>query len=866
MTATLPFIRGLESTDAHPIRIPVADVEAFVQQTDDLYELTFADSQPCRAHLDIDGKMSPGTSEEDFDATHSMILLALSTLDFGTPFSLCTSSKYNNKNGNPERHGEYSHKLSYSLIFLKKAGSKEAVKLWTREVIAPQIQEVLADVFPFYIKEAGKKKPEYDYIDYDESVYSSKRKMRCVFTSKPRETRPKLIHSEHGILDTLITYVPADCEMLPEPPRNEVVTPVVEQPSVTLIDNAISTLGATFNQFDTLQRAVMALRATRADDRADWIRIGMALKHAGQPVEAWVEFSKQSPKYRYGECERLWRGFEARTLTERTIWAMLKQDNPDVFKELCYSRRDLERAFEKGVTHLGMAQHFVSCRPDQYMYDGEGWWYMARNQTWVFSGSKFPPTLCITITRVLEPEIEEYRASIRAKIAREEDGKDDRKSSWNQTMMKNALDCQKSLYQNGFLKSTAELCAGLYAEQTSIVLEKHQKRSVRELMDSNPMLFAFQDAVYDFTAKDGKAIGKRPIEPTDYIVTTCGYDYPTPNPAVRQHMEEVLKGIWSKQGEYGDNGETYEYVMRILATSLCGVRWMEAFFILTGSGRNGKGLLFELLQAVMGNYYYQLPVQVLTTKIDNPRAANPDIANLVGKRMVCSTEPEANEKLLEGTIKAMTGGDPLTGRALYGNPNTFKPQFWLGIQCNVIPLFNGITRGGALRNKVIPFPFEFKDDPQTNREKLGDPIIKNVLCKSAEWRDEMFHLLLDRFEHVRGKAADAIPMSALVRERTDEYVAENNLIGLWWQEHYEPADGEYVLSKDAYLEFKADTGSHISDKQFKAGMAFNLIDIKKIGKRGPLKDKMGIAGWKRKEHENVPGSDDEKEEAPMFRM
>jgi P4 family phage/plasmid primase-like protien len=298
--------------------------------------------------------------------------------------------------------------------------------------------------------------------------------------------------------------------------------------------------------------------------------------------------------------------------------------------------------------------------------------------------------------------------------------------------------------------------------------------------------------------------------------------------------------------------------MKIMASTLCGTRWMEAFYILTGSGRNGKGLLFELLQAVMGDYYYQLPVQVLTTKIDNPRAPNPDIANLVGKRMVCSSEPEANEKLHEGTVKYMTGGDKLTGRALYGSPIQFKPQFGLFLQCNNIPNFNGITRGGVMRNKVIPFPFEFKSEPKTDREKRGDALIKDVMCKSTEWRDEMFHLLLDRFEMVRGKSADDIPMPNMVKERTDEYVNENNLIGVWWAEHFEPCAGSFVLSKDAYCEFRAETGSQMTDKQFKAGLEFNLLEVKHIT-RGTNKAKMGVAGWRRREHENVPGSDDEKE-------
>lgn len=836
---SLIFANGLHSTDNSFYPIPISDVEEYVQGKTDLYEVTFRDGTTHgRAHIDIDGKMSPDTSEEDFHMTHQMLLTALSSLDVETPMALCTSSKYQSNGIN---------KLSYSIIFTKKCGSNRAVANWTRNVIAPRIKEAVEMILPFYIPDVDKGgKPKSNYIDYDKGVYSMNRKMRMVGSTKPNEDRPKVIVSEHGLMDTLISYIPDDCEPLPEPEVkmvNEIIMPTVMESGKS-----------------TLRDVVMALKPHRADERQDWLSVGIALYNEGECVEVWEEFSKQSLKYRWGECQRLWRGFHKGNLTQRTLWKMLKEDNPDVFKTMNSKRKDLEDAFSF-VAHVPYAQYFVICCPDEYLYDvGSGWWYIQPNNTWANSGAKFPPSLTISISRTLYAELDEYRQSLRHATLQK--GDDLNQNTFETIRMKAALEGTKSVLQAGFLKSVAEICQGLYAEQTAFRLNEAGKQNVREMMDSNPMLFAFKDSVYDFTLVDGVAVGQRPIEATDYIVTTCGYNYPKRNPVVRRQMEAVLKSIWSKQGKYGDDGETYKYVMKVLSSTLCGTRWMEAFYILTGSGRNGKGLLFELLQAVMGDYYYQLPVQVLTTKIDNPRAPNPDIANLAGKRIACSSEPEANEKLHEGTIKYMTGGDKLTGRALYGSPIQFKPQFGLFLQCNNVPNFNGITRGGVMRNRVIPFPFEFKSDPQTDREKKGDAMIKDVLCKSAEWRDEMFHLLLDHFESVRGKSIDAVKMPKLVEERTDEYVSENNLIGCWWVDNYIQTEGEYVLSKEAFAQFKMETGSQISDKQFKAGLEFNLLEVKRITK-GQYRDKAGVANWRRKNEEEKqvaePGSDDEKE-------
>ena len=842
---SLTLASGLHSTEKSFYPIPINNVEDYVQGKTDLYEVTFRDGTTHgRAHIDIDGKMSSDTSEEDFHMTHQMLLTALSSLEVETPMALCTSSKYQSNGVN---------KLSYSIIFTKKCGSNRAVANWTRDVIAPRIKEAVEMILPFYIPDVDKgTKPESNYIDYDKSVYSKNRKMRMVGSTKPNEDRPKVIVSEHGLMDTLISYIPDDCEALPEPEvkvANEIIMPTMS--TVTVVDSV-------------LRDVVMALKQSRADDRQDWLSVGIALYNEGECVEVWEEFSKQSPKYRWGECQRLWRGFRKGNLTQRTLWKMLKEDNYEVFKTMCCKRSDWEDAFAPGPNHFTYAQHFVNCMPDAYLYDGpSGWWFVQSNKTWANSGAKVPPTLHTVISRTLYAELDEWAKGVRGRLLECEDKGEDTGAC--ELLLKKSLEGRKSCLQNGFVKSIGEFCQGLYAEKTAVHLDMAQKSGVRELMDSNPMLFAFKDSVYDLSLSEGKAIGKRAIEPTDYITITCGYNYPTRNPVVRQQMETVLKSIWSKKGKYGDDGETYEYVMKVLSSTLCGTRWMEAFYILTGSGRNGKGLLFELLQAVMGDYYYQLPVQVLTTKIDNPRAPNPDIANLVGKRIACSSEPEANERLHEGTVKYMTGGDKLTGRALYGSPVQFKPQFGLFLQCNNIPNFNGITRGGVMRNRVIPFPFEFKAEPASDREKKSDPLIKDVLCKSAEWRDEMFYLLLDQFESVRGKGIDGVKMPTLVEERTSEYVSENNLIGCWWAENYtqKGAEGEYVLSKEAYNEFKMETGSQITDKQFKSGLEFNLVEVKKISK-GANKAKMGLANWRRKTAEEIadvkePGSDDDQE-------
>ena len=63
-------------------------------------------------------------------------------------------------------------------------------------------------------------------------------------------------------MDTLISYIPDGCEALPEP-------------EVKLVNEIVMPVTATVNS--ALRDVVMALKVSRADDRKDWLSIGIAL-------------------------------------------------------------------------------------------------------------------------------------------------------------------------------------------------------------------------------------------------------------------------------------------------------------------------------------------------------------------------------------------------------------------------------------------------------------------------------------------------------------------------------------------------------------------------------------------------------------
>lgn len=67
-----------------------------------------------------------------------------------------------------------------------------------------------------------------------------------------------------------------------------------------------------------------ALTYVSSDDYETWVKVGMALKTSGYPLDVWEEWSRGSPKYKPGVCDRKWKSFHRDDLTTGTIIQMAR--------------------------------------------------------------------------------------------------------------------------------------------------------------------------------------------------------------------------------------------------------------------------------------------------------------------------------------------------------------------------------------------------------------------------------------------------------------------------------------------------------------------------------------------------------------
>ena len=115
-------------------------------------------------------------------------------------------------------------------------------------------------------------------------------------------------------------------------------------------------------------------------------------------------------------------------------------------------------------------------------------------------------------------------------------------------------------------------------------------------------------------------------------------------------QEENFKNFFDK---ILPNLEVKEYFLNVLAISLSGKSLKQEFNICTGSGSNGKSVLFDLIGQTLGEYYNSGSPSLLTEKRGGANSASPAIAELRGKRLFGCSEPDQNSTIQIGVMKQL---------------------------------------------------------------------------------------------------------------------------------------------------------------------------------------------------------------------
>jgi P4 family phage/plasmid primase-like protien len=260
--------------------------------------------------------------------------------------------------------------------------------------------------------------------------------------------------------------------------------------------------------------------------------------------------------------------------------------------------------------------------------------------------------------------------------------------------------------------------------------------------------------------------------------------------------------------------DVQEYIMNIFAESLSGVQRRDKFHIHTGSGGNGKSVIFDLIAIVFGEYNDSPDATIYTYNLSNPNDVNPVIAGLKGKRIIVTGEQKKDTPFNSAGVKKLTGGDPITGRHLRKDPITFKPQATFHACMNDIPQMDGPVDGGVERRmEIFEYPAKFLapgDKKLSNPKKYPHCHPRDEKFRDANYLRKLapyfLRMLWDRYCALQKDGfaqilnEEHIPYS--VTKYTREYMQSSNAIDQYITEKIEYKPGYKQKINEIFKDFK----------------------------------------------------------------
>lgn len=569
--------------------------------------------------------------------------------------------------------------------------------------------------------------------------------------------------------DTLVDVLSIRNKFYPTQQKKPLPEDPIEQDDVESIQSTSSFVSdTTSGEYLFVKELLKLLSPTRADAYKSWISVGWCLHNMDQSPQflaLWKEFSMISNKYTEGECERLWWQMRKQGLNIGTLCMWAREDNPEGYIQA--RQRSIDVLLDKSLsgTHTDIAKVVHRLFKDDYICTtirGNAW-YEFKSHRWV------PIESAYSLRRQISGAISDMYTS-RGRHYKEMAGRPSEHQkeyeARSDKFTKHAKNLKMTSFKDCIVKEMAEL---FYDPE------------VGEKLDEQPNLLCFNNGVYDLSKHEF-----RNGQPSDYATMTVGYDFAdNDDPCVQGDIMSFLASIV-------ENDIMKDYMLKVLAYMMDGNKYLEQLWFFTGSGRNGKGTLCELLCGTLGDYYYEPDISIVTTTKKSSSAANPELAKAKGKRVLVASEPDDTEKdgrFKANKLKQFRGNDLIQARGLYKECIEFKPQFGMIFQMNDKPLLTKVDDAIARSLNVVDFPYQFVSGvPITPDQRAIDTTLKHKF-KRVEYRQQFMRILCSYHERfVNGNQDIEAPHN--VKSATAEYISENNPLKDWFENNYEIVDDD----------------------------------------------------------------------------
>lgn len=294
--------------------------------------------------------------------------------------------------------------------------------------------------------------------------------------------------------------------------------------------------------------------------------------------------------------------------------------------------------------------------------------------------------------------------------------------------------------------------------------------------DRDPMLLGVRNGVLDLSTETLLC-----RSPQILVSKRCSttFDPDAKCPRFDQYLEEILPDPIIRA-----------FVLRLLGYFLTGNVGEQIFIFFYGHGANGKSVLIELLRWLLGDYSQHIATEMLMTHHRSPQGPSPDIVALKGKRLAFANETTDGRRLDDAHVKALTGGDTLSGRLPYAKSIvTFSPTHKLVMVGNHKPTITDLSQG--MWRRIVLIPFEV-----TIPENARDPKLLDKLQVEASG------ILNRMIEGLKAWKADGLKIPDHIRAATSDYRDEMDIILSWMDECCAVAPDVSCMKTSLYDSYK----------------------------------------------------------------
>lgn len=531
--------------------------------------------------------------------------------------------------------------------------------------------------------------------------------------------------------------------------------------------------GDIYNDKELILKYLDILDPDRYTDRNKWLNVGYILYSINREYsDLWHYFSSKWEFYNETDAEHGWDSFQnsEHIYTINNLMHLAKLDNPESYTELAYEipnhdikyLKPFDNLISKLISRL-YGENFVCSNPEKNE------WYFFNGIRWVKENKSF--NLRKLMINDVFTKVESYRKQLLKEGASEE-------------LVKNYHNILKIL-GSGYKLNCLEL--------------EFYNSNFYKIIDQYKDLIGFENGIYDLEKMEF-----RKGNSSDYISLSTGYEF-------KQYTEDSIdyKKLMALIEKILPRRDVRIFTLKSLASCLDGYIRDENFYIYSGknnTGGNGKSTITDLLLKSLGEYACVSPVTLITCKRESANSANSALATIRNKRAVIMQEPESNEQIQAGVMKALTGGDRISTRELHSSQIEFKPHAKFFMCCNKQPSISDIDGGVLRRLKITEFISRFVENPDPENLKNGIyefKIDKDLKSKLEDYKCVFMCILINYYRLY--KEEGLVPPEPVIHV-TKKYENDNNIIKHFIDEKIQVGTKHDSITRDVVKElYKSDS-------------------------------------------------------------